>query len=88
MSGPIKPEDISEEAFYAHDGDMLHDFGLGKADLAKILNAAIDAGLVSPPCWAVVRPGTSIAWGPMSLEQAKRTVMSGEVIEHWKGQAE
>ena len=53
MAFRIKPEDISEEAFYACDGDLLHDFGLGNADLARILNAAVEAGIVSPPCHVI-----------------------------------
>lgn len=46
MSYTIKPEDIPN-TFYQEFGHMF------KPDLIKFLNACIEAGIVSPPCYCL-----------------------------------
>ena len=88
MSYKINPEDVPIDFIANHLKGRLFAESVYEADILVIINAAIEAGLVSPPCWAVTRPGSQITWGPLSLEQAKRMVLHDEVIEHWKGQTE
>lgn len=49
----IKPEDISDEAFAKLSHVFCPDTGIDKDDFSTILNAAIAAGLVSPPCYCL-----------------------------------
>lgn len=49
----IKPEDISDDALNKMSREMWTDFHMDKIDAAKFLNAAIEAGLVSPPCHVI-----------------------------------
>jgi hypothetical protein len=89
----IKPEDISDEAFDEMNGDYYSDFGMDKEDFAAILNAAIEAGVVSPPCW-VVRDGFGdiVTHRRAFTAKAFASYESGHrpeyAIEHWKGQVE
>ena len=89
----IKPEDISDEAFDEMDGDYYSDFGMDKEDFAAILNAAIEAGVVSPPCWEVVGETLNTVTVFKRQEDAARWVEVDNgfrkcEMRHWKGQAE
>ena len=89
----IKPEDISDEAFDEMDGDYYSDFGMDKEDFAAILNAAIEAGVVSPPCWEVVGETLNTVTVFKRQEDAARWVEVDNgfrkcEMRQWKGQAE
>lgn len=86
----IKPEDISDDAFKACFGP---DLGIDVEDLADILNAAIEAGLVSPPVYAVRDDQGNLldyeVYGLWSNPDAAESQHEGDyAAEHWKGQRE
>lgn len=88
----IKPEDVSsdlEDVINGLDGPTGY---LDSEDIAAILNAAIKAGIVSPPCW-VMRfngelqqdaNGEPTVWPSRGLDSPD----GGISYEHWKGQKE
>jgi hypothetical protein len=88
----IKPEDISDEAFDEMDGDYYSDFGMDKEDFAAILNAAIEAGVVSPPCYALRKSENGELLTRFrvytSREAANDCAPYRCKVEHWKGQTE
>lgn len=89
MSYKVKPEDIDDEAFEAMGGNYWADFGMEKEEMAAIINAAIDAGLVSPPCHFIAYPsGMPVMHEPGEPIQ----IFPGKCTEpherHWKGQTE
>lgn len=93
MSYHIKPEDVPEEFFNRASTDFLsvwEDEAL--VDVAGILNAAIEAGLVSPPCYALRKPdnGGLLTQHRVytSRESANDAAPYRHNVEHWKGQTE
>ena len=92
MSDAIKPEDIGAEIIDAVEDKC--GCGSGAWDcipetelIAAILNAAIEAGLVSPPVYCVRRNGEL-----RKFDSGEVKVFSGKPwahdTEHWKGQTE
>ena len=90
MSYHIKPEDIDDEAFESMGGDYWADFGMEKEEMADILNAAIEAGLVSPPCWVMRCYGrmTKDMSSEPNIYPSRRDDTEAVSYEHWKGQRE
>jgi hypothetical protein len=95
----IRPEDISDEAFDEMNGDYYSDFGMDKEDFAAILNAAIEAGVVSPPCYQPVVDGEPLTdvFGPTifaTQQSVEEWFVDREICReswggrHWKGQTE
>lgn len=95
---PIKPEDVTKE-HVAHIEDYMrsqYDWLLmpDNAQLATLANALIEAGIVSPPVWAVRNLKTGkLASHPMTrlkdlVADKKEPLVDGWEYEHWKGQAE
>ena len=95
-SDAIKPEDIGAEIIDAVEDKC--GCGSGAWDcipetelIAAILNAAIEAGLVSPPCWEVVGDDYKIAMVFKRKVSAERWMASDHgfrkaEVRHWKGQ--
>jgi hypothetical protein len=94
----IKPEDVTKE-HVAHIEDCLRsqsDWLLmpDNAQLATLANALIEAGIVSPPVWAVRNLKTGrLASHPMTrlrdlVPDKKEPLVDGWEYEHWKGQTE
>lgn len=84
MSGPIKPEDIPNELM----AEFGHIYG---PDLVAFLNAAVEAGVVSPPVWRLKRRNNGKIIGfVLNMEDAIRAdaFMPTVEVEHWKGQVE
>ena len=93
MSFKIKPEDVGQKL---QDACWIHAKGEGASQrwsISEIINAAIEAGLVSPPCWEVVGPTLNArtvfkrqvdaaTWA--GVDRAFRKVE----VRHWKGQTE
>lgn len=91
MSDVIKAEDVAEEFIGMIDEKILSYYDLLACDIAAILNAAIDAGLVSPPCWEVVGDDYKIAMVFKRKVSAERWIASDHgfrkaEVRHWKGQ--
>ena len=95
---PIKPEDVTKE-HVAHIEDYLRsqsDWLLmpDNAQLATLANALIEAGIVSPPVWAVRNTKTGkLASHPITrfkelVADKKEPLVDGCEYEHWKGQTE
>jgi hypothetical protein len=97
----IKPEMVSDELIEAAEAGC--GMGCGAWDCvdekevaAAILNAAIEAGLVSPPVWVVsgFTTGEIVSLHNCKAEadeEAKRMHDDTEhayIVEHWKGQTE
>lgn len=88
MSGPIKPEDIPN--------GLMAEFGhIYGPDLVAFLNAAVEAGVVSPPVWNVVNLASSQivatfeSRSEAESEAARQALLRRNcAVEHWKGQAE
>lgn len=90
MSYKVKPEDVTLELA---EKCWLHVRGEGpsaKWSISEVINAAIEAGLVSPPCW-VMRVHERIA-KDMNHEPnvfpSRRDDSKHLMYEHWKGQTE
>jgi hypothetical protein len=88
----IKPEDISDDIAV----DILlsaQDCAFPPSVVAAILNAAIEAGVVSPPCH-VVRDtvGKIVCTTVCGMKTNNIVVIQGKPFrpnhEHWKGQTE
>jgi hypothetical protein len=95
----IKPESITKQQAERFDELMDVDFGRFLHDYAaiaieKIANALIEAGIVSPPVWAVRNIKTGkLASHPMTrlrdlVPDREKPLVDGWEYEHWKGQAE
>jgi hypothetical protein len=95
---PIKPEDVTKE-HVTHIEDYLRSqsdwlFMPDNAQLATLANALIEAGIVSPPVWAVRNNKTGkLASHPMTrlrdlIPDKREPLVDGWEYEHWKGQAE
>lgn len=89
----IKPEDVPKEFVYevvekARRSKI--DAELGKStsneqEIADLLNAAIEAGIVSPPCWAV-KHDNGVLFGIFGTETEAELNSSGDdIVEHWMG---
>lgn len=87
----INNDDISEElaerineCVIWHDGPQV--------DVAKVVGLLLDAGLVSPPCWAVRDTHGNLVKSTevyTSKEVAEHDIrFSWGKVEHWKGQTE
>jgi hypothetical protein len=96
---PIKPESISKQQAERFAELMDADFGRFLNDyqaipVEKFANALIEAGIVSPPVWAVRNIKTGrLASHPMTrlkdlVPDTKEPLVDGWEYEHWKGQAE
>jgi hypothetical protein len=96
---PIKPESITQqqaekfaELMDADLGRFLNDYAA--IPVEKIANALIEAGVVSPPVWAVRNLKTGrLASHPMTrlrdlIPDKKEPLVDGWEYEQWKGQAE
>jgi hypothetical protein len=93
----IKPEDITQqqaerfaELMDADFGRFLNDYQAIPVD--KFANALIEAGIVSPPVYAIQHNGVN-TFGLFSNENATTFLKSFRhpekyAVEHWKGQAE
>jgi hypothetical protein len=90
----IKPEDLPPEL---QDKCFLHARGEGPSQqwsIAEILNAAIEAGVVSPPCYCGRKAFGGVAVGPIIEHEgipilwAPGANPQNVVTEHWKGQSE
>ena len=88
----IKPEDIDNVVAEKVLRDGLR-MSFPNTMVSAILNAAIEAGVVSPPCWEVVgehgRPfmvfkdkKAAEAWASWA------TSIAACEVQHWKGQTE
>ena len=78
--GPIKPEDIVSETLRGQR--LSADF------IAAVLNAAIESGIVSPPC-RVLRSKYGTLYPEVlypSDDVAQSNASPGDSSEHWKGQ--
>lgn len=86
MSDVIKPEYVPDEFVEDIECFMIEDEkGSLKGDLAIILNAAIEARIVSPPCWAV-KHNNGVLFGIFGTEtEAKLNSCGDDVVEHWRG---
>lgn len=93
MSGPIKAEDVTQNTV-KDLVDVMYRHKMFNAEFwAAILNNAIDAGLVSPPCWEVVGDDYKIAMVFKRKVSAERWMASDHgfrkaEVRHWKGQTE
>jgi|LakMenEpi03Aug12_release.lakeMendotaPanAssembly.Ray.scaffolds.fasta_scaffold202077_3 hypothetical protein len=88
----IKAEDISEEQFDKIWGSCQGHVA-DSEDLVDIINAAIEAGVVSPPCWEVVGETINTVTVFKRQEDAARWVevdngFRKSEMRHWKGQTE
>lgn len=90
----IKPDDIPNEAINMITWELSRggDKSLSQT-AAIILNAAIDAGLVSPPCWEVVGETIHNVTVFKRQEDARRWVEADRgfrksEMRHWKGDVE
>lgn len=90
MAFRIKAEDVPEDL--ARQCYELSDAPESKSQIfvAAILNAAIEAGLVSPPCWIARASNGQLISGTVypSKEHAENYKWSSDNVEHWKGQTE
>lgn len=84
----IKPEDITHDLIidWIKDG-VSHswpDF------IARRLNAAIEAGIVSPPCRILRSQWGSLQTDAIYIDDnaAQAAASPGDSSEHWKGQTE
>jgi hypothetical protein len=95
----IKPENITKQQAERFAELMDADFGRFLNDyqaipIEKIANALIEAGIVSPPVWAVRNIKTGrLASHPMTrlrdlIPDKREALVDGWEYEHWKGQAE
>lgn len=89
MSYKVKPEDVPDTlAIELQDnlsGVTIHAY---RSNISKILNAAIEAGLVSPPCYVHRYLGELECQGG-TLDPALFIGKPREAgDEHWKGQTE
>jgi hypothetical protein len=90
----IKPDDIPndlEEMCQAIEWFQCGD--TDKPAIAAILNAAIEAGVVSPPCWEVVGETIHNVTVFKRQDDARRWVEADRgfrksEMRHWKGEAE
>lgn len=89
----IKPSDIPDELESMCQGIEWFQCGdMDKPAVAAILNAAIEAGLVSPPCYVwrfngeLQRDanGEPTVWSSRGLDSPDGSIS----YEHWKGQTE
>jgi hypothetical protein len=96
---PIKSEDITKEQaerfaelMDAVFGRFLNDYAA--IPVEKIANVLIEAGIVSPPVWAVRNIKTGkLATHPMTrlkdlVPDKREPLVNGWEYEFWKGQAE
>lgn len=94
MSHKIKPEDVSEVLIsWAEDSVGLGNGAWDCVDVqelcAAIINAAIEAGLVSPPCHFIAYPsGMPVMYEPGEPIQIYPGKCSEHHHRHWKGQTE
>ena len=83
----IKPQDVPED--FVGIAEELFEEGHWsnntKVNVARFLDAAIEAGLVSPPCWAV-KHDNGVLFGIFGTEtEAKLNSCGDDVVEHWRG---
>jgi hypothetical protein len=87
----IKPEDVTDKLaiglFHNVAGVTLD---ACKYNVAAIINAAIEAGVVSPPCWIARMSNGQLVSGTVypSKDDADRYKWTSDNVEHWKGQTE
>ncbi len=83
----IKPGDIPDDlaVFAASWSDISP--RQSRDMTAAILNAAIEYGVVSPPCYAV-RDKNGELVSTYTVYTAKMRKEHGDILEHWKGQDE
>jgi len=89
----IKPEDIPDSLVGYQDGPDWISYGMDKEEFASILNDAIEAGVVSPPCWDIVHSdGFKSTTVYKTKEYAEQVcypcVGQAWIVTHWKGQTE
>ena len=95
----ITPGDISDELIEKAEAEC--DYNTGEWDCADpkeiaaaILNAAIEAGVVSPACYCGRKAFGSVAVGPIIEHEgipilwAPGANPQNVITEHWKGQTE
>jgi len=96
----ITPGDISDELIEKAEAEC--DYNVGAWDCADpkeiaaaILNAAIEAGVVSPAIWNVVDLASSQIVGTYENRSEAESVAARQsllrrncAVEHWKGQTE
>jgi len=96
---PIKPESITKQQAERFAEIMDADFGRFLNDyqaipVQKFANALIEAGIVSPPVWAIRNQMTGELNGCYLVDDiqlvsgATRYLDDDCKYEHWKGQAE
>ena len=86
---PNELEDMCQSIEWFQSGDM------DKPAVAAILNAAIEAGVVSPAIWNVVDLASSQIVGTYENRSEAESVAARQsllrrncAVEHWKGQTE
>jgi hypothetical protein len=81
----IKPEDIPNSMVWVMFGETLT-----PETIAGLLNEAIEAGIVSPPCWVARTASGELVRGAVytSKDDAERNKWTSDPVEHWKGQVE
>ncbi len=88
MAFRIKPEDVTLE-LRQDIAKRLFDHCVREWEIASILNAAIEAGLVSPPCYFITYPsGMPVMYEPGEPIQIFPGKGDGPHCRHWKGQTE
>jgi hypothetical protein len=96
---PIKAQDITDEIANRFTEVMRCHYGSYSLDtkpntIRDIANALIEAGIVSPPVWAVRNLKTGrLASHPITrlrdlIPDKKEPLVDGWEYEHWKGQTE
>ena len=95
----IKPEDVTPELaekcwlHISEDDSEMGDLTL-KWSISEVLNAAIEAGLVSPACYCGRKAFGGVAVGPIMEHEGIPILWApganprNVVTEHWKGQTE
>lgn len=93
---PVKPEDVTEEHIKQIKDYLESQINWplmpDNSQLATLANALIQAGIVSPPVYAIQHNGVN-TFGLFSNENATTFLKSFRhpekyAVEHWKGQAE
>ena len=83
----IEPEDVPQ--YLVQHIEKCFDSGYyGSHDtdaIARFLNLCVEAGVVSPPCWAV-KHDNGVLFGIFGTEtEAKLNSCGDDVVEHWRG---
>lgn len=88
MSYTIKPEDVPASLVASLNACEGSDF-MDAGQIAAIVESAIEAGLVSPPCYYIAYPsGMPVMHEPGEPIQIFPGKCSNPHERHWKGQTE